>query len=163
MAAPPIAHHSAMGLRLFSGPGFLHEHSRLQSSSLPPPQAGSWQPTAVLSLGLLSKPQVPAPNPCAHQQTRLRLGRGGLWPDRLRRFVCPACHLLCSPPSFRSPPSAQLISLPVRGLPHMQEPPLLQLHPRGCRSHPTSSSFSLLSFYLVMWGCAILPLIYVSF
>ena len=156
MAAPPFAHHSAMGLGLFSGPGFLHEHSQLQSTSLPPPQAGSWQPMAVLSLGLLSKPQVAAPSPHAHQQTHLRLGPSV-------QVVCPACHLLCSLPSFQSPPSAQLISLPVRGLPHMQEPPLLQLHPRECRSHPTSPSFSLLSFCLVMWGCAILPLIHVSF
>lgn len=30
----------------------------------------------------------------------------------------------------------------------MQEPSLLQLHPRGSRFHPTSPSFSLLSFTL---------------
>ena len=157
MAAPPFAHHSAMGLGLFSGPGFLHEHSRLQSTSLLPPQAGSWQPTAVLSLSVcFPNPKLQHPDPT--HTSRHVSGWG-----RLCRFVCPACHLLCSPPSFQSPPSAQLISLPVRGLPHMQEPPLLQLHPRECRSHPTSPSFSLLSFCLVMWGCAILPLIHVSF
>ena len=68
--------------------------------------------------------------------------------DHLCRSLRPACRLLCSPPSFRRSPSAQLISLPLRGLPHMQEPSLLQLHPQGCRFHPTSSSFSLLSFFL---------------
>ena len=103
------------------------------------------------------------PNPKFQHPAPVHTSRHVSGWSRLCRFVCPACHLLCSPPSFRSPPSAQLISLPVRGLPHMQEPPLLQLHLRECRSHPTSSSFSLLSFYLVMWGCAILPLIHVSF
>ena len=73
MVAPPFAHHSAVGLRLYSGPSFLRERSQLQSSSLPPPQAVSWQPTAVLSLGLLS-----TPSPCAPVDTCLRLGRRGL-------------------------------------------------------------------------------------
>ena len=65
------------------------------------------------------------PNPKFQHPAPVHTSRHVSGWGRLCRFVCPACHLLCSPPSFRSPPSAQLISLPVRGLPHMQEPPLL--------------------------------------
>ena len=69
MAALPFVHHSTMVLCCYGSLHFLHKHSWLQSSSLPAPQAVSSHPTAVPSLGLLSKPHIPAPSPCAHQWT----------------------------------------------------------------------------------------------
>ena len=80
MATLPFTCHSTIALCFYSGPGFLHECSQFLSSPLPSPQGVSMQPTAVVSLGLLSKPHVPAPTPPSTQaDTYLRLGHTGLW------------------------------------------------------------------------------------
>ena len=85
MVAPPFACHSTMVLH-FSGLGFLHEHSHLQSSSFPSLLAVSSQPTAVPSPGLLSKPHVPTPSLCAHWQTHVSgWGAQGRGKDHLCR------------------------------------------------------------------------------
>ena len=63
MAALPLAHHSTMVLHFYGILSFLHKNSRLQISLLLSHQAVSSQPTTVLSLGLFSKPHVPASSP----------------------------------------------------------------------------------------------------
>lgn len=55
MALLPLLHQSTMALHFYGGPGFLHKHSQLWSSSLPPLQDVSSQPTSILSMNLLSK------------------------------------------------------------------------------------------------------------
>lgn len=55
--------HLAMALCFYGSQGFPLKCSGLLISSLPPPQAISLQLTSVFSLGLLSKPHVPAPSP----------------------------------------------------------------------------------------------------
>ena len=62
-AALPFACHSTMALLFCCGPGCLHDHSRLQNSSLLFLLAVSSQPTAILSPGLHSTPHVPVPSP----------------------------------------------------------------------------------------------------
>ena len=66
METLPFVHHSTLVLHFY---GFLHKHSWFQISSLLSPQAVYSQPTVILSLGLLSKPHVPAPSPCQHWWT----------------------------------------------------------------------------------------------
>ena len=61
--ATMAAHHWTIMLHFCHILGFLQEHSWLQSSSLPSPQAFSLQPTSVLSPGLFSKPCIPASAP----------------------------------------------------------------------------------------------------
>lgn len=81
--ALPFACLSVMVLCFYGGPGFLHEHFWLWSSSLPLPQAVSAWSTAVPFPRLLSKPHIPAPSstphPSALVDTRLGLGYTGLW------------------------------------------------------------------------------------
>lgn len=64
--------HFTMGPCFHGGVGFLREHPSCDLSTLLPLQAVSGQPAAVLSLGLSSKPCVPAPS-----HTSLRLGGTG--------------------------------------------------------------------------------------
>ena len=136
MAALPFAHHSAMALHFYESLDFLHEHSWLQSSSLLSPQSTSVQPTAALSLGLLSNPCVPSPRPRPHQQTHVSdWGTHGCGTDHLCRShsVLPATDwLLRSPPSPRSP-SSVLADLPAAegASPDAGTSPLLQPLPRG--------------------------------
>ena len=103
MAALSFARPSAIAICFCGSLGFLHEHSQLQSSSLPSPQAISSQPTAVPSLGLLSKPHIPAPSSRAHWWTPVSgWGVHGYGTKHLCRShsVLPATdRLLGSPPS----------------------------------------------------------------
>lgn len=43
MATPPLVHYSKMELHFCGCPGFLHEHSQLQSSATPASQVVSSQ------------------------------------------------------------------------------------------------------------------------
>ena len=157
MAAPPLVHHSTVAICFYGSPSFLHKNSWLRISSLPSLQAVSLQPTAVLSPGLLSKPHVPAPNPCPHQRTHvLGWGTQGFGMDHVHRSqsVLPAIDWsLYSPPiAPEAPLVSQLISLLVRGLPRMQEPLLsFSIPPPGAYipSHFLSSSFSLLLSFIL--------------
>ena len=103
MVAQLFVCHSMMALLFCSSLGFLHKHSHLWSSSLPSPQAVSSQPTAVPSLGLLSKPHVPVLSP--HAQWWTTVSASGVQccgMDNLGRShsVLPATDLLLgSPPS----------------------------------------------------------------
>ena len=137
--------------------GFLHKHFQLQTSSLLSPQAISSQPAAVLCRSLLSKPQVPAPTPCAHWGHTSGWGAQGCDTDHLCRShsVLPATDRL-----LRSPPLApealllsQLIPPPLMGLPWMWEP-LLSFnspHPWApVQSCFLSSSISLLLSFLLL-------------
>ena len=101
MVALPFAHHSTMVLCFCGGPGFLNEHSRLQSPSLPSLQVLSSQPIAVSSPSLLSNPtfQPPAPSPHAHWYTHVSgWGMHGCGTDHLCRYysVLPATDWLLS-------------------------------------------------------------------
>ena len=69
MSAPPLVHHSTMAPCFCGGLGFFHKLSQLWSSLILSLQAVSSQPTAVPSLGLLSKPCFPAPSLSLHQET----------------------------------------------------------------------------------------------
>ena len=162
MASPPLKCHLILALCFYGSPGFLHKHSWLWISSLLSPQAVSLQPTAVLSPGLLSKPHVPTPRPCAHQWTLIS-GRGmqGCGTDCLCRShsVLPATDQLLHslPIASEAPLLPQLIFPQVSVLPWMQEPLLSFSYPtQGCRSHPASSPllfpFSFPSSYPVMQG-----------
>ena len=71
VVALPPACDSAVAPCFRGSPVFLHRHSLLRISSLLSPQAVSLQPTAFLTLGLLSNPHAPAPSPCAHQWTHI--------------------------------------------------------------------------------------------
>ena len=156
MAAPPPAHHSIMMPCFYGSPGFFHKHSRLQISSLLSPHAVSSHPAAVLSLGLLSNPHVPAPSPHVHWWTHVP-GQGtqdcgmdclcrshSVLPAKDRPFHYP----LTAPVA---PFLSQLISLLVRGFPHMKEPLHSFSSPQGAQvpSHFSSSFSLLLSFILL--------------
>ena len=160
MANPPLSHHSTMALHFYGGPGFLCKHSQLQISSLPSTQAVSLQPTAVLSLCLLSKPHVPAPSPHLHQWTHISgWGTQGCGTDHLCRshsVLLVTDQLLCSPLiAPEAPLLSQLISLPVRGLPQMWETLVSFSSPKGVQVplRFISSPFSLL-FSFVLPGYA---------
>lgn len=56
MVALPFLCQSTMTLHFYDGLGFLHKDSQMWSSSFPPLQAVSPQPTSILSMSLLSKP-----------------------------------------------------------------------------------------------------------
>ena len=110
-----------MAPHFYGSPSFFQEHSWLQSSSLPSPQAVCMQSTAVLSPGPLSKPHIPAPNPCQHWWTPI-LGWG--MQSCGTGHLCKSCsvlpatdQLLHFPPVVpEAPLLSQLISLLVRGL-----------------------------------------------
>ena len=124
MAAPPFVHHSTAALHFYGSPGFLHTHSRLWISSLPSPQAMPSQPTAVLSLGLLSNPHVLATSLCPHLWTHLSGWTvHGCGKDHLCKShtVLPATDkLLCPPPIVpETPLLSQLIFPLVRKLPRI--------------------------------------------
>ena len=66
MVSPPLMCHLTIVLCFYGSLNFLHKHSQLHVSSISFPQPVSSQPTAVLSLGLLSEPHIPAPSPRPH-------------------------------------------------------------------------------------------------
>ena len=135
MVSPPFAGHSTMVLCFCGGPDFLHEHCQLWSSSLPSFQAVPSQPTAILSLGLLFKPHVPAPSPCVHQRTLISgWAMQGCGMDHLCRShsVLPATDwLLSSPPSPRSSPSVPDLPVGEGASPDVGTSPHLQFPARG--------------------------------
>ena len=147
MATLPFVCPSTMALCFYGDPGFFQEDSWLRSSFLPSPQAVSLQRTAVLSLGLLSKPHVPAPSPWARVSVWDMQGCG-LDPLCRSHSVLPATdRLLHSPLSPQSSPSVPDDLLSVGGLPQMWEPVLTFSSTQGCRSHPASSPLPF-SFFL---------------
>ena len=158
VAAPPLAGHPTMAACGSGGPGFFHKHFQLWSFLLSFLQAVSLQPAAVPSLGLLSKPYIPAPNPpSAPANTRLRLRPEGSGTYHLSRSyaVLPAVDGL--PPSPLSPQSSSSVpvDLPTgeRASPVAGTFPFLQLPSRGTRLYPICSClFAFLLSYLVVWG-----------
>ena len=83
------------GALLSGDSGFLYKHSYLYSSSLTPsPQDVSSQPTAVLCLGLLSRPHISAPSLCLQQWTLSGwVGRAGI--STLRTGLTLSCCQDC--------------------------------------------------------------------
>ena len=119
MVAPPLVHHSTVVPCFYGGLGFFHKHSWLWISLLPSLQAVSSQPTAVPSLGPLSKPRFPAPSPPPHQETHnSSWGAQGCGMDHVHRSypVLPSTDLLLRSPlisqSPKGPSLSKLISPP---------------------------------------------------
>lgn len=85
--------HSTMVLCFYGSWGFLLKCSGLHMSSLPSPQAISFQLTSVFSLGLLSKPYVPAPVPMcvSRYMSQVRGFRA------VARTMCLGLTLFCLP------------------------------------------------------------------
>ena len=156
-AAPLLEGRSTMAPCASGGPGFFHKHFQLWSFLLSFLQAVSLQPAAVPSLGLRSKPYIPAPNPpSAAANTRLRLRPEGSGTYHLCRSnaVLPAIDGL--PPSPLSPQSSfsVLVDVPTGegASPVAGTFPFLQLPSRGARLYPISSFlFAFLLSYLVVW------------
>ena len=81
--------------------------------SLPSPQDVSSQPTAVLCLGLLSRPHIPAPSPCLQQWTPSQAGWAELGSAPcVEASLCPVptCWLLCSLPTENEAPLLSQLS-----------------------------------------------------
>lgn len=100
--------HPAMALGFYGSLGFLSEHSRLQASLLPSPQAVSSQPTAAPFMILLSSLRIPAPIPMCTGGPCLKLGFAGLWTICVALTLCCLSAqdwLLCSPLGPQSCPS----------------------------------------------------------
>ena len=132
--------------------GFPPQHSWLRISSLPSLQAVSSQPTAVLPLGFLSNPHIPALSLRVHRWTHVPVwGAQGCGTDRLCRShsVLSATDQLLHPSSTASdaPLLSQLISLWVRGLPRMWETLLCFSSPWGADSILLPLLFFFLSFF----------------
>ena len=114
-----------MVLRFRGGPGFFRKHSWLLRPTLPPLQAVSAQPTAVLSLGLSSKPRVTAPSPHPYQWTRVSgwgtQGSGTTVRVGLSLSCLPLTGCCALLQASEAPFLSRLISPPVR-LPWVWEP-----------------------------------------
>ena len=139
MVVLPFGHHSTTLLCFSGGSGFLHKHPvcRAPPSLLSPPDVSS-QPTAVLCLGLLSKPHISGPSPRVQWWTP----RSGLGSRAVVSTVCRGLTLSCLPLTGAASSShkrMRLPSVPVSS-------------PKGCRSHPTSSPLPFPSFALVPPG-----------
>ena len=93
MVALPFAHHSTMVLCFCGGPGFLNEHSRLQSPSLPSLQVLSSQPIAVSSPSLLSNPTFQPPAP---MRTGIHTSQAGAC-TAVAQTICVGIILFCLP------------------------------------------------------------------
>ena len=151
MVALPFACHS-MVLHFHSGPGFFHEQSSLQSSSLLSPKAAFSQPTVVPSPGLLSKPHFPVPIPHLHWQTHmLGWGAHGCGRPLAQVSLCPAClrpvaglssEPLKLPFCYSNLPTGEGVS------PDAGTQPLPQQPPRGTGSIPLPLLFLFLSGFL---------------
>ena len=77
--------------------GFLHKHSSYRARPSPPaPQVVCSQPTAVLCLGLLSRPHISAPSLCPQQRTPSQAGWAGLGSvPCVQVSLCPAATDCC--------------------------------------------------------------------
>ena len=155
MSSPPSVLQSTVAPCFNGTPDFLHRHSCLRISFLPPPQAVSSQPTALLPPVLLFYPHAPAPSPHVHCWTHVPIrGMHGHVTDHLcssHSFLSATDQLLHPPPTASDVSSlSQLISPLVRGFPRMWETLLCFSSPPGAQvpSCILSSSFSLLSFIL---------------
>ena len=97
----PFGHHSTTLLCFSGGSGFLHKHPVCRAPpSLLSPQDVSSQPTAVLCLGLLSSPHIPAPSPCMQRWTPSQAAWAGLGSAAcVQVSLCPAHWLQCSLPT----------------------------------------------------------------
>ena len=152
-AAPLLEGRSTMAPCASGGPGFFHKHFQLWSFLLSFLQAVSLQPAAVPSLGLRSKPYIPAPNPpSAPANTRLRLRPEGSGTYHLCRSnaVLPAIDGL--PPSPLSPQSSfsVLVDVPTGegASPDAGTAPHLQILAKGAGPIPLPLPFTLFSFIL---------------
>ena len=111
------------GAMLYGGSGFCHNIPIYRAPpSLSFLQDVPSQPTAVLCLGLFSRPHIPAPSPCLQWWTPSQAGWAGQGSvPRVQVSLCPpaTCWLPCS-------------------LPRMWSSPLSFCSPQGCRSHLAS-------------------------
>jgi len=94
--------------------GFLHKHSSYRARPSPPaPQVVCSQPTAVLCLGLLSRPHISAPSLCLQQTDTLSgwVGRAGI-STLCTGLTLSCCHRLlpCSLPTENEAPLLSQLS-----------------------------------------------------
>ena len=164
MVALSPACHSTMAPHILGSPGLLHKPSQQWSPSLLLPQAISSLPTAVPSLGPLSKPHFPARNPPPHQETHNSgWGIQGCGMDHVHQShsVLPSIEqLLYSPPIPWTPwrfPSVTADPFAMIDLLWMWEPPLSSRSPQGCQSCPTPTPFPPVFPSLILLVCGQTP------
>ena len=139
MVGLPFGHHSTTLLSFSGGSGFLHKHSRLQSSSLPPVPSGCLLTAnrSPLPGSALQTPHFRTQPLCAMVDTL-----SGLGSRAVVSTICRSLTLSCLPltgAAFSSHKRMRLPSVPVSS-------------PKGCRSHPTFSPLPFPSFSLVPPG-----------
>ena len=130
------------GGMLYDGSGFRHNIPIYRAPpSLRFLQDVSSQPTAVLCLGLLSRPHIPAPSPCLQQWTLSQAGWAGQGSvPCVQVSLCPAatdCCRILFPQRMRLPFCPNWAPL-VRAFPGCGDLTCLQIAPRF-RSHCNSS------------------------
>ena len=100
MVGLPFGHHSTMALCAMVVQASSTSIPVYRTPpSVPSPQDVSSPPTAVLCLGLLSRPHIPAPSPCLQWWTPSQAGWAGLGSvPCVQVSLCPAatdcCHVL---------------------------------------------------------------------
>lgn len=156
MVGLPFGHHSTMALCAMVVQASSTSIPVYRTPpSVPSPQDVSSPPTAVLCLGLLSRPHIPAPSPCLHWWTPSQTGWAGLGSvPCVQVSLCPAATrwLLCSLPTENEALLLSRLSSPSEGLPGIWRPLLTFISPQGCRPQP---NFSPLPFPS---SCSPLPL-----
>lgn len=147
MVVLPLLHHLTMVGCFDGGPEFFHKFSHLWSSSFPFLQVVSLQPSAVVSLGLLSRPYVPAPSPSVRKDIHFRLGHTGLKcgpsPFAFHKSVALPSMALCSLSMLAVLSTCEGASLGA------ETSPLLHLPTRGVG--PPCFPFFLHFFHLTQW------------
>ena len=89
MVGLPFGHHSTMALCAMVVQASSTSIPVYRTPpSVPSPQDVSSPPTAVLCLGLLSRPHIPAPSPCLQWWTPSQAGWAGLGQQPLYRSHC---------------------------------------------------------------------------
>ena len=110
MVVLPFGHHSTTLLCFSGGSGFLHKHPVCRAPpSLLSPQDVSSRPTAVLCLGLLSKPHISGPSPRVQWWTP----RSGLGSRAVVSTVCSGLTLSCLPLTGAASSSHKRMRLPA--------------------------------------------------
>ena len=141
-------------------PDFFCKPSQLWSSLLLSLQADFSQPTAVPSLGLLSKPHFPAPSPALYQETHNSgwgVQRGSMDHEHSSYFVLPSTdQLLCSPLIMKGPFLSQWVSLLGGRFFELQDPLLSLSSPPGVLV-PSHFLFSFFLFFLLSYPIALEP------
>ena len=142
----------------YGDPGFFPQ--TFQFVELLTPGDVASQPTAVPSLGLLSKPHFPAPSPALYQETHNSgwgVQRGSMDHEHSSYFVLPSTdQLLCSPLIMKGPFLSQWVSLLGGRFFELQDPLLSLSSPPGVLV-PSHFLFSFFLFFLLSYPVALEP------